>query len=209
MEEDTTLGTMIKRARLIQKKSLERVARDSGVPLERLVSLENDRILPTIPRTYAVAYLRKIAQCLDISEELILAQYNKEVKEDGGGVLFPSASRSLSMRIPFSRDVGLGILVACIVFGFLGYQAYNYFRYPFLSISFPEDSYLSSSSQIVVVGKTEAGVLVAINGVHVNVVGTSFSYPYTLAPGVNVLTITAQKRFGKQLHLERLVMYNP
>ncbi|MBI5153499.1 MAG: hypothetical protein HZA36_03525, partial [Parcubacteria group bacterium] len=90
-----------------------------------------------------------------------------------------------------------------------GYQVYNYLRPPFIVIMSPEDNMVSTEREIEIHGKTERGILVKINNEVVQGDEHEFRYRYFLTPGVNILEIEAERRFGKKLHIRRIVMYNP
>jgi|GEM_PF-6258698 len=206
-----TLGTVLRRARESRKVSLEKLSELSGVPMRSLILFEEDRFLSEISEAYILVYLRKLETCLDISGELLRSLYfevrTNNVHRIGGETHSRIGKREYSLY--FSRDVGLTIFVAVIVAGLLGYQAYNYFRFPFLVVLSPKDNTISVGNEVEVVGKTEPGVLVKINNEIVGVSENEFQYRYFLAPGVNILDIVAERRFGKKLHIRRTVMYNP
>ncbi|MBI5420813.1 MAG: hypothetical protein HZA35_00660 [Parcubacteria group bacterium] len=191
--------------------SLEKLSEVSGVPLHPLVLFEEDRFLNDVSEAYALAYLRKIAQYLEISGESIRSLYfearsnttHHTKEDDHRGV------EKKERLLFFSRDVGLTLLVLGIVFWLLGYQAYNYFRLPSLVILSPEDNAIRMEREIEIRGKTEQGVLVKINNEAVQIDRNEFQYRYFLTPGVNILDIVAERRFGKKLHIRRIVMYNP
>jgi len=206
-----TLGIVLRRAREGKRMSLEKLAGLSGVPVQFLVLFEEDRFLSEAPDAYALVYLRKLEQCLDISGELLRSLY-LEVKTSGARHMGEEDHRRVGKNeysLYFSRDMGLTIAIAVVVAGLLGYQAYNYFRFPFLMVSSPKDNTISTENEIEVVGKTESGVFVKINNEAVQTSGNEFQYRYFLTPGVNILDIVAEKRFGKKLHIRRMVMYNP
>ncbi len=206
-----TLGTVLRRAREGRRMSIGKLAEISGVPLHPIVLFEEDRFLDEVPEAYVLVYLRKLAQYLEVSGDSLRSLYY-EAKANSTYHIGGEDHRRVGKRehfLYFSRDTGLTLLVLGIVVCLLGYQAYNYFRPPFLSIISPTDNMISTEHQIGIRGRTEEGVLVKVNNEVIQVTNNEFNHAYFLTPGVNILDMVAERRFGKKLHIQRMVMYNP
>lgn len=206
-----TLGTVLRRAREGRRMSIGKLAEMSGVPLHPIVLFEEDRFLDEVSEAYVLVYLRKLAQCLEVPGDSLRSLYY-EAKANSTHRIAEKEHRRIGRGghfLYFSPDMGLTLLVLGVVVGLLGYQAYNYFRLPFLSITAPTDNMVSTEHQIGIRGRTEGGVLVKVNNEVIQVTDNEFNHMYFLTPGVNILDIVAERRFGKKLHIQRMVMYNP
>ncbi len=206
-----TLGSVIKKAREDRKLTLQKIEQETGVPLRHLESFESDVFIETIPEAYALAYLRKITPILGVPYETLRSLY-VEMRDSARYRVEKDGHERINKRdrFYFSRDTSMTFFVMLVVIGFLGYQAYNYFRSPFLFLSFPEDNMISNGNQIEVRGVTEVGVSLKINGEAVEKNDKQeFISHYFLIPGVNILDVVAERRFGKKLHIRRTIMYNP
>lgn len=198
-----TLGTAIKRAREERRTSREKLSQETGVSLALLTAFEDDEF-GHISEAYALAYLKKIASFLGLDRSRIFSLYHEVEKGQKTDRVVVSEK-----TFYISRDVWVNALIVIVVLGFLGYQAYNFFRPPFLVITQPSDDFVSNEGRVDVRGRTEQGVRVVINGEDVEKDENEFSYSYFLTPGVNTLDIVAERRFGGQLRIRKTVMYNP
>ncbi len=151
---------------------------------------------------YAKHMLERYARLLNVNVDQVFSLYHNErkvLKRLRDAVIAPVTSRMpkvfitpLRLRVGFIASILLGII------GYLGVELYGMMRPPELLVFSPVSDTVTSSSLVVVEGKTETGAQVLINGEEV--VGTqagSFSEEVTLQPGVNVIEITAQKKRGK------------
>jgi len=107
------MATLLRRAREQRGLTLEDVARETKVPIERLAALERDA-LPHINRGfYQRAHIRAYARAVDLDERVVLAELKREAAPvDPPPVQQPPAVRTRSSGAP---HVGMLAVRAALV----------------------------------------------------------------------------------------------
>ena len=83
---------------------------------------------------------------------------------------------------------------------YLGLQVNNILQPPKLNLYSPQNGYVSDEASVDVQGQTENGVKILINGTDVAVhEDGGFVEVVDLTPGLNTITVTAEKKHGKSV----------
>lgn len=101
----------------------------------------------------------------------------------------------------------LVVLIIVVVLAYVGFHIYGLFAPPPLDIFSPEQGLTTLINNIEVRGKTAPGAVVEINGSSIAPPQSGeFRHLLVLDPGVNNITISARKRYGKPAVIERQVL---
>jgi len=199
----TTLAT-VRRERGLR---LTEISRTIGVPRTYLRALEigNWQALPV--GTYGCSFLRVYANYLGVPAEPLLYQYNKQTKDNFSSTKIWPASLS-GQPYPYRR--WLLISLGVIIIGYLGWAAWRTFLPPQLTILEPALNTTTTSALINVRGLTQVGTVVRINQELVEVSNEGkFNEQVTLRPGLNTITLVAEKTYSPTVTVTRQVLFNP
>lgn len=110
-------------------------------------------------------------------------------------------------NIPSLVRYALVAAVVLVIIGYLAIQVKNIIEPPTLVLLSPENGSVSNQSVVTVQGATETEARVSINGKDImNNEEGKFDEMVTLRPGLNVITVTAEKKHGKKTTETRYVV---
>lgn len=164
--------------------------------------------LPAAP--YVRGYLIKIAHALDLEEEQLWELYREEVgvKSSGAEDRLPQ-NRYAIKTIKRSWIVGgaIGILVLVIAIANIG----RFVGAPNLTIVNPAlETTITSTPTLLLEGTLDAQHKLTIDGEEIPLTPDgAFQKLYLLEPGPNQIRFTAKKFLGKEVTVERRVVYEP
>lgn len=201
-----TLGEYLLEVRNQFGFTLEEVSQKTGIYEKFIHYIETGKYHLLPPGVYVLGFLKKLAQIYNISAESLLEQYRKE-----RGIVEHQASEKLAgektWKAWFSRititpkliTVTGSIAVGAIAFLYIVFQVFAINKTPALAISEPKNDAVISGSSVNVVGTTEPGITVSINGQNVFVDQSGdFHTTIGVAPGQKELKIEAANKFGKK-----------
>ena len=118
-ENNTDFGSVLAVARKSQKYSIDDVCAQLKIPPRIIAAIENNDIAALPEATFTQGYIRSYARFLEISEESVLAIYNKAVPHDLSRKLKPRSnlpnetnSKSPLMKVVTSLLIIAGITAA-------------------------------------------------------------------------------------------------
>ena len=200
----------LKELRLEKGLQLEEMAKKTKIDKKYLRALEECHF-EDLPK--AKVYQKNIVRCyieaLGIKPEPFLQQYLlEESKKEEKRHPQVGLKNNPWHHLPIILRYGLLLSVVFVLFGYLGWQVKNIIAPPALAIYSPPDGYITKNDQLPVVGETEKEAAVTING---RAIGNSengqFQETINLSPGVNIITIIAQKKHGKTTTETRHVVF--
>ncbi|MDO8425480.1 MAG: hypothetical protein Q7T01_03125 [bacterium] len=98
------------------------------------------------------------------------------------------------------------IIVVALILGLLGYRILEMRTPPTLTIVTPADELATSSRIVTIVGQTEPGATVLINGSTLAPdTHGAFETDVVLLPGVNTITIEARRQHSGTARIERII----
>ncbi len=212
--DKSSVAEQLKITRQKKQIALAEVAAAINVNHRYLKALEEGDygLLPT--GIYGLNYLREYANFLDLDYEKLLRKFKEEQR-----VYQSSEQRHLFARQTVRRKYFVAIpnvvkyasiaLVAILSLLYLWFLVQNIFLPPKLEITSPAaDQTTVNKSKIVVAGKTDKETEILINEQPAMVSATGdFSEEVNLHPGVNSITVVAQKAAKKKNILTREVLF--
>lgn len=209
--EEEAVAAELSKARTRKKISLDRAAADLKIRPVYLKALEAGDFRKLPPGVYAKNYLKEYAEYLGLDgKELAEAcvEQSPGLKKGPAGAFFDRrAIKTKTWEISLAlKAAGLG-LIALLCFAYLGYYLYGVISPPFLIVASPPEDFLTADSFVVITGLTEEGANVFINGeaVFTNDAG-EFIKEVSLKSGINVIDISARKKYGREKVLQRQIL---
>jgi len=160
---------------------------------------------------YIRNFLKRYAEELKLDPDRVIKAYEK--KQDQA---YESSIGSLQRTLPLPtthflmlpkilRNILLGFAGIAVV-GYLLFQVNQIISPPYLEIYTPADNFVTEATFVVVSGKTDMGVELTINDTVVNLNQGEFEEVVDLQKGLNIIKITAQKKYSKATVKERKIM---
>ncbi|MEI6288212.1 MAG: helix-turn-helix domain-containing protein [bacterium] len=203
---NASLGDKLKEARNDRGVPLEKVAKDLNIAYKYLEALENDKFTE-LP---GAMYLKKFLQDYCAYLNLKFADLWPLVRHvDFGGDKKVGNLDQKHFRI-WPRYIGkaLLLLILALVFVFLGFKIKQIFTPPDLQIFSPSDGLVSYESQVNVSGQSEPEADVVINNKDIFVDSQGkFSAQVDLQKGLNLIKITAKKRYSQESVAQSRILY--
>jgi len=109
-------------------------------------------------------------------------------------------------RFVFSKKLWLWLIVFLIIFFYLFFGLKNLFSSPEIIVYSPEDNFVTRDKAVKIKGRVKGEARVAINDQIVILNQNSFEETLTLTLGVNLIKISARKRFGPEKVIFRRII---
>lgn len=193
---------------------LEKVARETRINIKYLNALEKGRFNLLPSGLYGKNYLREYANYLRLNTEALLSLYDNEtvgatkVRE---GELFNTQVVKRHYFLSWPRIIrGILMILGVVVVGiYLIFRLKGVVSPPTLEIVTPADNLTVSSLSIELIGKSEPESQLLVNGEQIisDAYG-NFSKNVSLQKGINFITVSAQKKYGRQSVEIRRVLRN-
>lgn len=195
-------------------KKLKELRQERGISLSQLERLTNiskahlqameEHNFAALPEghIYKKHFVKRYLEALDIDHHPYIKQLEDEelsyIKESSGTHPKKHVNLFLFSNIPAGlRVIGVTSLLF-LVAGYLGLQVKRIVDPPQLTLISPQNGQVIQETHIVVQGETDQEVKVSINGTEIrNNERGQFQEAVDLAPGLNAITITAEKKHGK------------
>lgn len=204
------LGDILRQAREKQNLALEKAELSLGIAAKYLKALENNCFSALPGEIYIKNFIKKYAELLDLKPQPLIAKYLAEKTRDLGPKMHPPASCCFSRlwSAPHFLRQALALTIVIVLLSYLCWQIKGIFQSPALLIAGPTEGLISSDPNLKVAGQTAPETKVQINGEEVisNNQG-SFEEQVALHEGLNVITITAIKKYGQSTTVVRNVIY--
>lgn len=209
--DSESTAEQLRTARQDKKLKLENVAKKLNINLKYLKALETGNYdkLPT--GAYGKNFLREYCLFLGLNYNETLKVFENEIAV--GQKKNPSVfsgqivkKRYLWAMPKLVRNIVIALLIGiCLVY--LNFYLRNINSLPRLNVSNPSEYLVTPSRTIEVIGSTEIGARIKINGeaVLTDTVG-SFSQMVNLNSGINTITIIAERKFGRANEIKRQVL---
>jgi len=189
---------------------VEDLIKKTGIPEQYLDAIINDlrRRLPAFP--YIRVHLVAIADLLQLPRDLVINKYRSEFAEkiSGGGDMLPHNRFALPSD---KRRLIVGVVIIGLAVVIYGISRSGFFGRPHLTIVMPpadRETFIISSSTILLSGKVDSGDSLTVNGQAVTVDDSgNFSKEYLLAPEINILEFVTKRFLGRQLTVTKQVYF--
>lgn len=203
---------LLKQSRERASVSLEEVAEKIGINKEYLRSIEEGDFEALPEGLYARNYLRQYARFLGLDDQVLLEDFSKEKIEPGKFSkkdLFSRKAPSWKFFLAIPKVIKNSLIVLgvalCVLY--VAYSLTSIISAPSLEIFNPETDKTFKTAVILVEGKTDQEAEVYINEdlILIDKEGY-FKKEINLNKGVNLITITSQKKYSRRNVVERKVL---
>lgn len=208
------LGETLKRKRTELGFSLAQISKRTLIAERYLESIEREDWQHLPGEVYIRNFLKRYAAELSLDPTRVLKVY-----EHRSNFVYQSSIGSLQRTLPLSSfhflilpkliRNGLIILVIISALGYLGWQVNQILTPPKLAIYSPVENFVTKESQVIISGQTDKEVEVKINDIVVPVNAGKFTETIDLQIGLNMLKISASKKYGREQVLYRRIMWQP
>lgn len=209
-----TLGEYLVSCREHLGLSREEIARLAKVQPKYVAALESGDYSKLPPAVYVKGFLKSLAGIYHANEPSIMQQFETErgLVENLQIIEKPEKVPLVSPFVlsPRTLAVAAVALVGLASLSYLYFQVSSLGRPPKIVLESPLDSGTVESSLMVVVGLTEPGSSVSLNGqaIVVNANG-HFRENLSLGPGANQIVIKSVNKFGRESVLTRSIFLVP
>ncbi|MFZ5390780.1 MAG: helix-turn-helix domain-containing protein [Patescibacteria group bacterium] len=202
-------GSILTNQRQARGLSLDKVSRTTGINGRYLQALEQGRWYDLPFGSYGRMFFKKYAQFLGLDQA--------DLKFDSvlPTPVFFNQARSFGQASQLTGSwqknrLVLLLLIGAAVLIYLLAGAWLAIVPPRLSLVEPIGDFTTAQPTVLVKGTTRPGTLVFINNQSLAVGETGgFSVQVPLQPGLNTLTIEAQKNYGQRIGQVRRIMFKP
>ncbi len=209
-----TVGSIFRETREAKFYTLEEVEKSTKIRKELLIALEADDYSKLPPPTFVQGFIKNYAKFLGLNNEKMLAVFRREFsdKRHKPYVMDTFANPMDKTKLKITPGRVLGVVVAVLILSFFTYLWLQYRMFvgpPKLTLNSPQDQIATDIPTIIVEGKTDPEVKIAVNSQEIPVAeGGEFKKEITLSSPVNKINVTASSKFGQKTEVERTVYLN-
>lgn len=200
-----------------QEKNLriEDITKELNIKCEYLEALEKGEYNKLPAGIYGKNFLEEYAIFLGLKHKELMKDYQTEENI----TLTEKNKHIFSQPITKKRDFlifpkiiknSIIIIIAFVCLFYLGFCLKKIISPPMLEIMEPKNNLSTNNNFVIVSGKTESEAEVSINGEIISLKengGESFfDEKINLKTGLNVITITAKKKYGREIKIERQIL---
>jgi len=207
----------LRRRRQEKDLKLKDIAQKLNIKYEYLEALESGEYNKLPAGVYGKNFLREYAAYLGLDYKKLAKELaaDRNINEAGGGKEIFSqqiAKKYNFLVVPKIVKSFVIIVVVFALFVYLGFCLKKIISPPILEIIEPLDNSVTSNNFTVVFGKTEPEAQVEVNGEPVALSSgekeSFFTEKINLKSGLNIITITAKKKYGRGAVLYRQILVN-
>lgn len=207
-----TVSEQLRTARQSKRLKLPEVAKKLNINHTYLEALENNEFWKLPKGVYGKNFLKEYAMFLGLDYRDMMEVFEKEalvLDADKEKQLFSAqvVKNSYFLAIPriFRNSVIALVIIVCFVY--LAIRLDKIVSPPPLILSSPQENLITLDKTIEVIGTTEPESQIIINGELVlSDVNGAFSKKVDLKNGINVITITAKKKYGRTNAVQRQIL---
>lgn len=206
-----TLGRIFETTRMRLGVTLTDAERSTRVRAKYLEALETGQFDQLPEAVYALGFVRRYAEFLDLDPRSLTNQFRQEeIAQRKLGLPAPEAEPNLLAINQGPRQsqfvitpklfwVSASCLLILTVFSYLWWQIQGFMAAPQLAVDLPGPELVVSSPTIEIAGVTEGNAYLTINAepVAIDPQG-NFKQEVRLEPGVNTIEVAAKNRLNKE-----------
>lgn len=197
------VSEQLRSARQAKKIKLSLIAKKLNINEKYLEALEKGEYEKLPHGVYGKNFLREYALFLGLDYKKLAADYETEIN-----IVEPKRQKELFSKQVIKKRYLLAMpkilknilifLTICVCFIYLGYRINKIISPPLLIIESPAANLTTEQNSLQVVGRTEAEANLIINGqIVLTDKNGEFSQTISLKNGINIITITANKKHGR------------
>lgn len=213
-------GEILRTQRKSLGYNLKQISQILNIKEVYLKALEEENLDELPPQVYVQGFLKHYSRFLGLEEKVVLRAYKMErdiretlkAKRGREKLVYPQRHLPHNPFLalsPRTLKLGLVILAVIIFFIYLGWEISGFSAAPSLSILSPQDNKKINTDSVTVIGKSDKGAEVFINGqkVFVDPEG-NFTEQVILSEGLNNIEILAKNKLGREHKEERKILVN-
>lgn len=210
--DQETASLEIKKRRQEKNLSIDEISKKLNISARHLEAIEQGSLNSVPSGIYGKNFLKEYIvflgldykEFIEIFEKDFITRNKKDEKEMFSRQV---AKNSYFLATPkiIKNTIIFVITLGC--FFYLGYAIKNIISPPSLAIESPENNYVTTKKTVEVRGTTEKEAEIKINGE--TILGDAdgnFSKEISLKDGVNNIIITAKKKHGKEIVIQRQIL---
>ncbi|MFA5359901.1 MAG: helix-turn-helix domain-containing protein [Patescibacteria group bacterium] len=206
------VSEQLRSARQAKKLKLSEIAKKLNINEKYLVALEKGEYNKLPEGVYGKNFLREYALFLSLDYKKLAADFDAEIntlEPRGQKEIFSKQvvkKRYLLAMPKILRNIFIFSII-CICFIYLGYRVNKIISPPLLIINNPATDLTISQTSLEITGHTEAEANLIINGQTVLTdKNGDFSQLISLKNGVNIITVTANKKHSRSSTIIRQIL---
>ena len=210
--ESKTISEQLRSTRQKSNLRLEDIAHYLKIDYKYLEALEKGNLEKLPIGAYGKNFLREYAIFLKLDYKQLVDDFEKETSIIGNKVKEknyfskPILKQKIILSIPkLTKNIFISAAVA-ICFFYLGSAVKQIFVPPFFILESPLENVITSQSAISIKGETEKGAQIIVNGETILSNDGIFEKNINLKKGVNIIKITARKKYGNETTIKRQVI---
>jgi cytoskeletal protein RodZ len=206
-----SIGETMKSLRKRQGISLDMVSKATCIQRKYVIAFENDEYHNLPDPLYARHFLRLIIQVLHGDAEYFLSRFDEECGTCPAMVdeLRTPRQRISKQLLTQWRKLVSRVLIgglALLLLFYMGQQIHTLLAPPDLLVDTPNSDIQTATATLIVSGQTEPEVQIKVNDSSVLADPTGrFTTKITLTRGLNIVTVEAQKKYGRPKLIQRTV----
>ena len=222
LSDNEIIAEHLRNAREEKKIKLKDAARKININLKYLKAIEKGDFDKLPQGTYGKSFIKEYSIFLGIDYNNLIRIYtktldknqhftNQNLKKTKKNELF---SRQVIkshnfINIPKILKSAIIIIIVLLCFIYLGICLKNIIFPPEIQIIEPKNNLIINASFINIIGLTEPGAEITINGEHIlNNDEGWFTKKINLKNGINTITITAKKKYSRENIIKRQILVN-
>jgi len=195
------------------KNMVMKISEKLNINYSYLSALENGEYNKLPSGVYGKNFLREYVLFLGLDYNQLSKNFNDEIKicksKEYSKNLFSKqvAKKHYFLSMPAIIKNIIIIVVAIVFFLYLGSSLKSVISRPELFVYSPAENFVTEGRTVVVVGKTEQEAIVLVNNeqILINEIG-EFSKTINLKEGVNIVSIKASKKYGRDNIIIRQIL---
>jgi len=201
-----TLGEILREARKKKKLTLDQAEEETKVRSKYLKALEDDKFEILPGNAYALGFLGKYLDFLELNKDELLLRFKSERGESHQAGKFMVARSLSEPKLSITPKILTFLAVALAIIAIVGYILYSvrvFMLPPNLEISSPSSEQIITENQVEIIGKTDEGATLMINDQSVLPDSNgNFKQVVKLTPGLNTFHIRSINNLKKETDKE-------
>lgn len=201
-----TIGIFIKEARIKKRFSQEKIAKETKIKKDFIVSIEKEdwETLPEYP--VVIGFVKQISKYLKLDERQAVAFLRRDYPPR---VLPVNPKPDVAKKFIWSPKLTFIVGIAVIAIAALSYLAFQYSNFvspPKLVVNQPQEEQVVKENKLIVSGKTDQDVTIKINNQPILVEEDgNFKADIEIFEGTEEIVVKAVSRSGKETVIRRKI----
>jgi transcriptional regulator with XRE-family HTH domain len=210
--DSETVSEQLRAARQAKNLKLEDVSQKLNISQKYLKALETGETSKLPAGIYGKKFLKEYAVFLGLDYDDLEESFQKELETMESSARNDLFSRQVAraryfLAMPKIIKSLIIIIIITVCFLYLGVALKKIVSPPYLIVENPPKNLITKEKTIKIIGATEAETQVIINGKQVlSDSNGRFAEQISLKEGVNIITITARKKHGREAVIKRQVL---